>query len=290
MRNAAVSNRPHSTERPTSVRSRSRSEAQDAHRAEHGAQDVGDGGSRAQRHSGRTRHVGETAHHLHDFIECNARPVRTRQKSLQRAIDEAQIEPARLHLAETRALQGAGRHVLDQHIGIAHQPQRLLKSGRRLVVEHNAALVAIEKREIAGAETLQPTRVLAARRLDLQYLGAKIRKHHAAAGAENGVAEFQHTDAGEGQRLKVGGLMRARDHHRDSSFRVLFRMRLALPIIECHSVQQNVGPIRFECQFVFRLRCASARGPALDRPRRSGQSAVWPGGRAFMKRERLVSR
>ena len=63
--------------------------SQRADRAEHPAHDVVDAAAGAQRSAFRAGHVGEAAHHLHDFIERSAILVGAGQKALVRDVNQA---------------------------------------------------------------------------------------------------------------------------------------------------------------------------------------------------------
>ena len=69
--------------------------AERADRAEQAAHDVVDAGAGAQRIAGTAGHVGEAAHHLHDFVERGAVLVRAGQEALVAHVDDARIRPPR---------------------------------------------------------------------------------------------------------------------------------------------------------------------------------------------------
>jgi hypothetical protein len=76
---------------------------------------------------------------------------------------------------------------------------RSAASLRRLQVERDAFLVAVEHGEESGAGAEQPAGVVAGQRFDLDHLGAEVGQHHAAGRAHHHVGEFDDADAGVGQ-------------------------------------------------------------------------------------------
>ena len=68
-----------------------------------------------------------------------------------------------------------------------------------LEVEGDAALVAVEGAEEARGKADQPAGRIARHGLDLDHVGAEIGKDQACARTHDGVAEFEHADAGKGQ-------------------------------------------------------------------------------------------
>jgi hypothetical protein len=67
-------------------------------------------------------------------------------------------------------------------------------------VDGDAFLVAVEHGEKAGARAQQMPGAVAFHRLDLDHLGPHVGQHHTAGRAHHHVGEFDHTQAGEGQR------------------------------------------------------------------------------------------
>ena len=88
---------------PRPVCARSISARHDADDGEHAAHDVVDRSARAQRPSRRPGHVGEPAHHLHDFVERRAVLVGAREEALERAVDRAADCRARARRSRARA-------------------------------------------------------------------------------------------------------------------------------------------------------------------------------------------
>lgn len=52
-----------------------------------------------------------------------------------------------LLIAEAEALHGAGRKILDQHVGLRDQPAQHLLAAVGLEIQHDAALVAVHHQE-----------------------------------------------------------------------------------------------------------------------------------------------
>ena len=78
---------------------------------------------------------------------------------------------------EAPALEGAGPEPLDEHVGVARQPQRELAAARVREVERHAALVAAHERPPeadALALRAEHAQRVAARVLDLDHLGAVV--------------------------------------------------------------------------------------------------------------------
>ena len=67
-----------------------------------------------------------------------------------------------------------------------------------LEVDGDAALVAVEGAEEAGGKADQPPGRVARHRLDLDHVGAEIGEDQACARTHDGVAEFEHANAGKG--------------------------------------------------------------------------------------------
>src|SRR5580700_8597233 len=66
-------------------------------------------------------------------------------------------------------------------------------------VDGDAALVAVESAEEASSKADQPPGRIARHRLDLDHVGAEVGEDQARARTHDGVAEFEHADAGKGQ-------------------------------------------------------------------------------------------
>ena len=102
--------------------------------------------------------------------------------------------------AKPEPLHRARAEILDQHIGVAHEVLRDRQPIGRFRVDADAALVAIEIREEAGGEAVQPAGAVAVRRrLHADHVGAEIGENDAAGRAHHRVAEFQYDNVFERQ-------------------------------------------------------------------------------------------
>ena len=114
------------------------------HGAKHAAHDVVDAGACAQRIAGATRHIGQSAHHLHDFIECRAVLVRAGQKTFVAHIDQAGKLRFEAFIVQPQLLHGAGLEVLGHHIGGGNQFEGGFLAFGGLQIQGQAFLVAVE--------------------------------------------------------------------------------------------------------------------------------------------------
>ncbi len=172
-------------------------------RAEHAAHDVVDRRAGTQRAPGRTGHVRQPAHHLHDFVQRQAVLVRPRQEALVRHVDQVRVVRRQRGIVQPELLHQPGAEVLQHHVALAGQ---LAGGGAALIggdVEHHAFLVAVEGPEQADARSGQAARLVAAGRLDLDDLGAEVGQDHAARGPHDQMGEFEHADAGKRQGFIV---------------------------------------------------------------------------------------
>ena len=114
---------------------------------EHAAHDVDDRRAGAQRLARRPGHVGEPGHELHHLVERRAVLVGAGEKALERAVDQARVDSAQAVIAAAEPLHGAGRVVLDHHVGGRRRadaadarPSAALRSSARLrLLRLNAA-------------------------------------------------------------------------------------------------------------------------------------------------------
>ncbi len=65
-------------------------------------------------------------------------------------------------------------------------------------IDGEAALVAVESAEETGGEAGEAAGRIAADRLDLDHVGAEVGENEASARPHDGVAEFEHANAGKG--------------------------------------------------------------------------------------------
>src|SRR5207245_7969673 len=97
-------------------------------------------------------------------------------------------------VAETHLRHHARAEVLEHDVGLLHERGEDLLAARIAQVEADALLAAVVNREVyalAPYHRRMGARLLAARRLDLDDLGAEIGEGHAAAGARLGAGQPQ---------------------------------------------------------------------------------------------------
>ena len=164
------------------------------------ADDVDDGGAGAQRLSGRTGHVGKPGHELHNLVEGRAMLVGAAEETFERAVHNPRIGLRKIRIAAAEPVHGAGRVILDRHVGCGHETVQQRPAFLGLEIEGDAAFVAIERAEEAGGKTGKPPCRIAADRFDFDHVGAEIGEDEACARAHDGMTEFEHADAGKGQR------------------------------------------------------------------------------------------
>ena len=187
---------------------------QHADGTEQAGDDVGHGRAALQR-----RPVGalagdahEAAHGLGHQVEAAAIAPRAGEAVAgDRAIDQAWIALFQPGLSEAEARQHAGPVVLDEHVGPGEQAVQHRLAMRRLEVEGERVLVAVDGHETGGliADPVLGHRVvaggLAARRpLDLDHLGAQVGQHQPAGGRGENVRQLDHPDAREGPVVGFG--------------------------------------------------------------------------------------
>ena len=170
--------------------------------AEHAAQDVDHRGAGAQRLAGWPGHMRETGHELHDLVQRRAPLVRAGEKPLERNVHEAGVLGRQALEVAAQALHGAGSIVLDDDVGRCGKALDERPPLRRLEVDREAPLVAVEVAEKADGEARQTARVVAiGRRLHLDDVAAEVGEHEARGRPHDRVAELQHAKARERQIL-----------------------------------------------------------------------------------------
>ena len=199
-----VSNREQRTSAPPSVPRAPNKRRQDADHPEHAPGDVDHRGARAQRPTGRSGHIGQAPHHLGDLVQRRAVLIGTGEKPLGRTGDQARIARLEAVRAEPEALQGSRPIVLDHHVGGIDQPPRQDQAVGGLQIETDAALVAVEHREEAGAGAQQSPGRIAADRLDLDHLRAEIPQDDADRRPHDHMGELDHLDPGQREVFGFG--------------------------------------------------------------------------------------
>ena len=139
-------------------------------------------------------HAHDAAHRLHRDVEAALARARSRlAEGRDRAIDElGLLGPERLP-AKTQAIHDAGTVVLDHDVGGQDQPARRRLVRGVLEVEHDRALVAVERGEVlaeARADRRPLAQHVALGRLDLDDLGAHVGQQQAAERSRRDLAEF----------------------------------------------------------------------------------------------------
>ena len=149
----------------------------------------------------RAGHVRQAAHHLHDLVErqrgsrtgragspCARRRSRRGNSLRQRRVVEAELG------------HQAGAEVLEHHVALADQlaspsarPSGVLMSSTTLF------LLRLNERKKPMPRPGSVARLVAARRLDLDDLGAEVGQDHSAGRAHHHVGELDDADAGQRQ-------------------------------------------------------------------------------------------
>ena len=133
---------------------------EDADHAEHAAGDVDHRGARAQRPARRPGHIGEAAHHLRHLVERGAMLVGAGEEALGGAVDQPGIGVLERCVAEPEPVERARAEILDHDVGARRTAARAAASPSvALEIEADAALVAVEHREIASARARAGVRV-----------------------------------------------------------------------------------------------------------------------------------
>ena len=104
---------------------------------------------------------------------------------------------------EPQPIERTKPEILDHDIRARAQPPRDAEPCLVLQIEADAALVAVEHREIARARSQQAARLIAAHRLHLDDVGAEIAEDHADRRAHYHVREFDDLDPRQRQRVCV---------------------------------------------------------------------------------------
>ena len=181
-------------------------------RGEHAGDDVGDGDAEAV---GRPVAGAGDAHQpafgLHHGVVAGLGAARA---GLAEPGDRAvhQPRPARRHrlVAESEPLHGAGPEVLDEHVGPVEQPLEHRAPARRLEVQRQAFLVAVDAEEIR-ALAVDERRSPAARvvplagLLDLDDARPHVGQLHGAVGPRQHAREIDDREAGQGRVQSVHG-------------------------------------------------------------------------------------
>jgi hypothetical protein len=149
---------------------------ENADRGEQACGQIGDRNADADRPV--TRQSGDrhqAAHALRDLVE--SRPVGVRAilaKAGNAGIDQARIDLAQRLVVDTEPLLHSRAEILDQHVGFFDQTLEGGEPFRRLQVERDAALVAMQVLKIRSVARPAHRLFGVRRRLDLDDIGAPI--------------------------------------------------------------------------------------------------------------------
>ena len=161
IRNAAFSNSALETRWPLPVSVALAQRRLHRDDAEHRTHDVDHRRAGAQRLADRPGHEGKAGLELHDLVERRAVLVGAGEVALERQIDEARVQRRELLVTAAEPLHRAGAVILQHDIGAHDEAMDHRLPLRALEVDREAALVAVEGREEAGAKPAQPARVVA---------------------------------------------------------------------------------------------------------------------------------
>ena len=117
------------------------------------------------------------------------------------AIDDARIELAHALIVDAKFCLHVGAEILDDDVGLFHQPPEDLEAFRLFQVERHGALVAVqvlEVRALARAAELLPA--ILKNCVDLDDIGAPVRQLAYAGRTGPDAGEVEHSEAGEGLR------------------------------------------------------------------------------------------
>jgi hypothetical protein len=169
---------------------------QNAERGEQAPTDIGDRAADAHRAAARLpgdRHDAGQA--LRDLIESGALAIRAVLSETGNARQhDSRIDLAQRLVVDAQPILHVGAEILDDDIRVLHEPEKNLAPLRVLEVQRDRALVAMQVLEVRAVA--RAAHVLDFRRLDLDDVGAEIRKlaHAARAGAHPG--QVEHAKAG----------------------------------------------------------------------------------------------
>ena len=174
---------------------------ENAERAENARRQVRNRNARAHRPASRlSRDRHEAAQALRDLVETG--PVRVGPvlaKTGNARIDQPRIELAQCRIVDAEAPLHVGPVVLDHDIGLRGEPAKNLDALRRLQVEADRTLVAVqilEIRPMAGAA--EPFALLHMfRQLDLDDIGAPVRELTRRCRAGPHAREIEHGKTGK---------------------------------------------------------------------------------------------
>ena len=152
--------------------------------------------------AGRAGDRHQPTHALRDLIEAGTLVIgAVLTEAGNGAIDDAWIDLAHALIVDAEFCLHVGAEILDDDVGLLHQPPEDLQAFRLFKVERHRPLVAVqvlEVRALARAAELLPA--ILQNRIDLDDVGAPIRQlpHAGRTGPDAG--EVEHGETGEGLR------------------------------------------------------------------------------------------
>ncbi len=182
----------------------------DAVGGRHAGDEIGDGVAHLDgRPVGKAREVHHAGLALHDEVVARPRGLGAAlAEPGDRAVDQPRVRFAKGLEAEAEALHRAGTEVLQHYIGARDEPAQDGLPLRRLEVEGEALLAAINRHEVGGLaprEGRPSARVVSlARLLDLDDLGAHVAQRHGAEGARQHAGEVDDADARQRRPCRGG--------------------------------------------------------------------------------------
>ena len=181
---------------------------QDALAQEHAGGGVGDGDADAHRAMpGFAGDRHQAAHALHDLVDAGARRVRAvLTEARDGCQDDARVDRLQLLVGEAEALLHRGAEIFHHDVGAGDQPGQHFGAGRRLQIEAQAALVAMQVLLVGAVAAPGDAADLAVgRRVDADHVGAPVGQQAHGGGPGAGDREVEHGVARQGQRGRGGG-------------------------------------------------------------------------------------
>ena len=151
---------------------------QDAERAEQPARQVGDGNADPHRPAaGLAGDRHQAAHALGDLIEARTLAVGpVLAEARDAGVDQPRVDLAQRRIVDAEPLFHVRPEVLDHHVGLGGQPAQHGNAARRLQVERDAALVAVQVLEVRSVPRATQSVALfqVAWQLDLDDVGTPV--------------------------------------------------------------------------------------------------------------------
>ena len=167
--------------------------------AEHPAHDVVHTGTRTQRVTRTTGHVGQSAHHLNHFIQCGTVFIRPGEKAFVADVNEPRVQDFETGVVQSELFHGAWLEVLAHHVRRGNQPQNGLLAFCGVQIQCQTFLVAVEHGKEPSARTNQLpcciTMSALSDRLDFDHFCTQVSQHHTAGGPHHHMGEFHNPDA-----------------------------------------------------------------------------------------------